>query len=235
MTFLTAEWRKLAMANYTVPDDWLLPHLPAGTELDRWAGSAYVSLIGFLFDRVRLLGVPVPWHTRFPEVNLRFYVRHRHAGEWRRGVVFVRELVPRPAVTWVANTVYGENYRTTRMRHRIDHGPDALRVAYDWRLGGRWQRFGLTADPTDRPLTAGSVEEFITEHYFGYTRHSPVRTSEYEVTHPAWDTYPVRDHTIDVDFAANYGDAFAPLTGRAPDSLLLAEGSPITVEGKRSL
>ena len=235
MTFLTAEWRKLAMANYAVPDAVLRPYLPAGTELDHWAGSAHVSLIGFLFDRVKLLGVPVPFHTRFEEVNLRFYVRHQHAGVWRRGVVFIRELVPRPAITLVANTVYGEHYRTTRMRHDIHRSGGRLQVTYDWKASGRWQRFAVTAGDVGEPIVPGGVEVFITEHYFGYTRHSDTRTTEYEVTHPAWETSPVIGQEIDVDFGLNYGPDFAFLNDRTPDSVLLAEGSPITVEGKREL
>ncbi len=235
MSFLTAEWRKLAMANYAVPDTLLLPHLPPGTELDKWAGSAYASLIGFQFLNVRVLGVRVPLHVNFEEVNLRFYVRHLHEGTWRRGVVFLRELVPLPAITLVANTLYHEHYRTTRMRHRVEEEQGRLRAEYEWKNKGTWQRFGVTAPARGRPLTPGGTEEFITQHFYGYTKTGPRTTVEYEVTHPAWETYPVAHYDIDVDFAANYGEAFGFLTGRAPESVLLAEGSAITIEGKRRI
>ena len=112
-TFLTAEWRKLIMANYVVPEESLRPYLPAGTELDLYQGQPYVSLVGFLFQNTRLKSIPIPFHRTFEEINLRFYVQHTTStGERRRGVVFIRELVPRLALSLVANTIYGENYAT---------------------------------------------------------------------------------------------------------------------------
>jgi uncharacterized protein YqjF (DUF2071 family) len=96
--FLTAEWRNLAMLNYEVDQSLLLPFVPSGTTLDQWEGKTYVSLVGFRFLKTRVLGLPVPFHTNFDEVNLRFYVRRRIAGDVRRGVVFIREIVPRWAI-----------------------------------------------------------------------------------------------------------------------------------------
>jgi uncharacterized protein YqjF (DUF2071 family) len=77
-TFLTAEWRKLIMAQYIVDPATLAPWLPSGVELDLYQGQCYVSLVGFLFDKVRIKGLPIPFHTRFEEINLRFYVRRDH-------------------------------------------------------------------------------------------------------------------------------------------------------------
>ncbi|HXO77685.1 MAG TPA: DUF2071 domain-containing protein, partial [Puia sp.] len=88
--FLTAEWRKLIMANYPVDPADLTSLLPVRTELDRWDGEVYVSLVGFQFREVRIRGLPIPFHTRFPEVNLRFYIRFKEGETWKRGVVFVR-------------------------------------------------------------------------------------------------------------------------------------------------
>ena len=133
MTFLSAEWRKLAFANYEVEPALLLKYLPKGTELDLWNGRCYVSLVGFMFKNVRLLGVPVPFHTEFEEVNLRFYVRHKSDGEWRRGVVFVSELVPKIAVAFVANTVYREHYETVPMRHVWKNDGITQTIEYDWK------------------------------------------------------------------------------------------------------
>src|SRR5579875_2618177 len=111
--FLTAEWRHLIMAQYEVPAATLAPYLPSGVELDLFRGACYVSLVGFLFDRVRIKGIAIPFHTRFEEVNLRFYVRRTGPdGASRRGVVFIREFVPRAAITLVANALYQEPYAT---------------------------------------------------------------------------------------------------------------------------
>ena len=235
MSFLTARWSKLAFANYPVDATLLRPYLPHHTELDLWQGQAYVSLIGFLFEDVRLLGIRVPFHVHFEEVNLRFYVRRRVGGNWRRGVVFIKEIVPKPAITFVANTLYGEAYETRRMHHRWKQADGRQTVAYSWRVGHRWQTFGVEAQEKWQDIPAGTEAEFITEHYWGYSRSGTTKTTEYEVTHPRWRQAEVLSHTIDVDFGLNYGPAFRFLNDRRPSSVFLAEGSPITIEGKRML
>jgi uncharacterized protein YqjF (DUF2071 family) len=230
-TFLTAEWRKLIMAQYVVDPDTLAPHLPAGTELDLFRGKCFVSVVGFLFDRVRLKGIPIPFHTRFDEVNLRFYVRRTDSdGTSRRGVVFIREFVPRAAITLIANALYEEPYATLPMRHAIQHTADALSVSYDWRYRGTWYSVAVEASPNPHPIAPDSVEHFITEHYWGFTKRTRGFTSQYQVKHPGWLVYPIRKCLIDMDFAALYGPAFADLDTREPDNVLLAEGSPVSVD-----
>src|SRR3954468_20670393 len=118
--FLAAEWRYLAMLNYQVDPAILHPHLPRGTELDIWNGRHYISLVGFRFLNTRVLGVPIPFHRNFEEVNLRFYVRRKGPEGWRRGVVFIAEIVPRFAIAAVARLFYNENYVALPTRHKLD-------------------------------------------------------------------------------------------------------------------
>ncbi|MEZ4905948.1 MAG: DUF2071 domain-containing protein [Spirosomataceae bacterium] len=234
-SFLTAEWRKLAMANYVVPADLLQPYLPKHTELDFFNGNCYVSLVGFLFDKVRLKGIPVPFHTSFEEVNLRFYVRYcDEHGQWKRGTTFIKEIVPKYAVSWTANLLYHEPYVTMPMRYHWRNTNDELTVGYKWKHKG-WNRFEVVAHNQAIGMPVGSKEEFITEHYWGYTAYSPSITSEYGVEHPRWQVYPVKSYEIDVDFNAIYGTDFGFLTSQKPDSVLLAEGSAIQVRTARKL
>jgi hypothetical protein len=229
-TFLTAEWRKLIMAQYPVDPATLRPWLPGGLELDLFRGTCYVSLVGFLFDRVRIKGCAIPFHTRFEEVNLRFYVlRTEPDGTRKRGVVFTREFVPRLAITLLANSLYEEPYATLPMHHSIVHTPQSLDVSYAWRHRGAAQSLSVAASPTPEPIEPGSEQEFVTEHYWGYTKRSRGTTSEYGVLHPRWSVYPIHSFRIEADFAALYGDAFAPLNQQAPASVLLAEGSEVSV------
>jgi uncharacterized protein YqjF (DUF2071 family) len=228
--FLTAEWRKLIMAQYAVDPAVLAAWLPPGTELDLYQGQCFVSLVGFLFQRVRVLRVAIPGHTRFEEVNLRFYVRRVDPdGTTRRGVVFVREIVPRAAITLVADTFYEEPYTTMPMRHSIAASAEALRVRYEWKHRGQWSSMETVAGLEPVPIQAGSVEEFITEHYWGFTKRSRGATSQYQVEHPGWVVYPIRSCEIVADFGALYGPAFAHLDPRQPDNVLLAEGSAVRV------
>jgi uncharacterized protein len=229
--FLSAEWRYLAMLNYRVPPEWLAPFVPAGTELDLWDGAAYVSLVGFHFRDARLLGVPIPFHRTFEEVNLRFYVRRIVDGAPRRGVTFLRELVRRPAIAIVAQRTYNEPYRAVAMRHRIDvESADATPtlVEYGWRASSAWGR--MRVEPTDdaKPLEPGSEEEFITEHFWGYTRQRDGSTVEYEVRHPPWRVWQLRSADLDDDSAV-FAAPFAGALRRPPYSAFLADGSGVSL------
>jgi len=231
--FLTAEWRKLALAQYAVDADILRKYLPPHTELDDWQGRYYVSLVGFMFVDVKLRDFNIPLHTNFEEVNLRFYVKYKDGDEWKRGVVFIKEIVPLPAITFVANTIYKENYQTLPMKHVWIEQNDQLEVDYLWK-NKTWNKFSVTASSKAEEIAIGSEEEFITEHYWGYTKIGNKRTSEYGVEHPRWHVYPIKSYEIEVDFGINYGRDFAFLNHSEPESVMLAEGSEIRVlKGKK--
>jgi uncharacterized protein YqjF (DUF2071 family) len=236
--FLTAEWRYLVMLNYDVDPAVLEPLVPAGTTLDRLAGRALVSIVGFRFLRTRVLGVPIPFHRDFDEVNLRFYVRRETAdGEVRRGVTFVRELVPRAAIALVARVAYDEPYRAVAMRSVAPGAPTETpgTVSYAWRTSDRWQRVAATA--TGEASIPGPDDEatFVTEHYWGYTRRRSGATTEYEVAHPRWRVWPARDAVLDADVRGLYGAAFVDAFAAPPCSAFVAEGSAVTVYRPRSL
>ncbi len=217
------------MANYRVPEGVLAPFLPKGLALDTLHGAPCASLVGFLFHDTRVFGVGWPGYRDFEEVNLRFYVKRTIPdGTVRRGVVFVSEIVPLRLVTWVANTLYGERYRYAPMDHTLDLRSDTLEVEYRWTLGGRGHRIALTADAQPRAMAAGSDEEFIFEHYWGYAKRGS-GTTEYQVEHPAWRVFPVREFALDLDAETHYGASFAPHLSGEPDSVFLAEGSAVQV------
>ncbi len=186
-TFLQAEWRKLAMANYAVEPKVLQPFLPNKTEFDFWNNTCYLSLVGFMFLNTKLKGFKIPFHSNFEEVNLRFYVHFKDGVEWKRGVVFIKEIVPKPALTFVANTIYHENYETMPMAHRWTKESDQLSVEYRWKKKS-WNSFLVKTSATPFAIASGSEEEFITEHYWGYTQIKK-KTSEYGVEHPRWEVY----------------------------------------------
>lgn len=231
-SFLEAQWRHLAFANYEVSPEVLEPYLPAGTELDMWNGKCYLSLVAFLFLETRVFGVKVPGHVNFEEVNIRFYVKRFDGTQWKRGVVFVKEIVPRSAIAFIANTLYREKYERLPMRHRFSESDDAKTYEFGWNKHGKWQKFSVGTKKQPLPIVEGSETEFITEHYYGYSRQSAVVTFEYEVKHPRWQQFEVTDYKIDVDFELIYGKDFAFLSGLEPVSVFLADGSQISVENK---
>ncbi|MEY2545821.1 MAG: uncharacterized protein QOG48_938 [Verrucomicrobiota bacterium] len=226
--FLTANWRYLALLNYVVDPAIVAPLVPPGTEIDYENGETFVSVVGFLFLDTRLLGLPIPLHRDFEEVNLRFYVRKKSADTWRRGVVFVRELVPKRAVATVARTFYGEPYLAVPMKHDIEHVDLALNVEYSWRRGTKWESLKMKASGEPQIISAGSHAEFITEHYWGYTCFRG-GCSEYRVNHPRWKTWNADSFELRADLATLYGEQFVETLSQPPRSAFIADGSPIEV------
>lgn len=232
--FLKAEWRKLIMINYAIDPEPLKKYLPFNTELDFLEDRCYVTLVGFMFLDTRVRGLRIPFHTDFEEVNLRFYVRRYDNNQLKRGVVFIKEIVPRRALSLIANLIYKENYVTLKMGHEWNLSENDIEVSYRWNKGCE-HHISVKAESTAVAIQEGSEEEFITEHYWGYTKRSPKITSEYEVKHCRWEHYPVNDYSIDVDFERNYGEEFACLNSMTPASVFLAEGSEVTVHHCRLL
>jgi uncharacterized protein YqjF (DUF2071 family) len=223
--FLTAEWRDLIMANYEVDTSLLEARTPVGTELDLHEGKCFVSLVGFMFLDTRVLGFLVPFHVNFEEVNLRFYVRRDTTDEIRRGVVFIKEIVPRFAIATVAQMIYGEPYEAWRMSHTRDEST----VAYSWRQTGCNNILEGEIGQSQGVPSDNSHGSFIIEHYWGYTRRSEKRTDEYKVEHSKWELFSVTNPRIKVDFGKTYGPEFAFLNEAAPHSVLLAKGSEVRV------
>uniref|UniRef100_A0A7C4LMX0 DUF2071 domain-containing protein n=1 Tax=Schlesneria paludicola TaxID=360056 RepID=A0A7C4LMX0_9PLAN len=247
--FLTAAWRWLVMLNFEVDRRLLLPHVPRGTELDLWQGRALVSLVGFRFLDTRIRGCVVPGHRCFDEVNLRLYVRRETAEGCRRGVVFLKEVVPLWTVAWVARRVYQENYITLPVSHDLRipgyvcdenrrKGGDGRTDAPEGTIGHAWYRWGrrgaeleigVTVEGRPQPLIPGTEVEFITEHYWGYTRQRDESTLEYEVEHPPWNVWPALRAEFSGDPAPLYGSELAVALRQPPCSAFLADGSTVCV------
>lgn len=234
--FLSTQWRDLLMLNYEIDPALLLPFVPRGTELDSFEGTTYVSLVGLRFARTKIFGlISVPFHSDFDEVNLRFYVRRREGREIRRGVMFIREIVSLPAVTFLARMAYAENYRTLPLRHSIDLNDSGGSIEYSWEL--KRQRFRLHGQTNGDPSRAagGSLEQFISEHYWGYSRRRDGGSLEYHVAHEPWRIWRAPSATFEGDGAALYGSDFGSVLSRPPRSAFIADGSPVLVYAPRRI
>jgi uncharacterized protein YqjF (DUF2071 family) len=214
------------MVNYVVDPGVLTPLVPAGTELDLWEGRAYVSIVGFRFLNTRVRGVPIPFHRNFDEVNLRFYVRRRTGDTWRQGVAFVKEIVPRRAIAFIARTIYNENYVRLPMRSAVTIPGD---VRYEWWHAGAWE--GLSANVVGEPFTPrpDSEERFIAEHYWGYARQRDGATVEYAVEHVPWRVWRCEAAAVACQAARLYGEPFAPFLNGPAQSAFVADGSAVVV------
>jgi uncharacterized protein len=230
-TFLTAQWKHLAIINYLVDPDALYPYVPAGTELDLWNNKCYLSIVGFRFLNTKIIGIYVPYHKDFEEINLRFYVFRINDGEIRRGVVFIKEIVPKKLVALVANKLYKENYITLRTRCSIDMSEESLNrhASYSWYFKNRWDNISLTPRDKNYLPAKGSEAEFITEHYWGYSLLNTSTTLEYQVRHPKWAIWDTSSVTISVNLKRLYGSVLAEYLSQDPHSAFIVEGSEVSV------
>lgn len=228
--FLSAEWRDLVMLNYQVDPALLREYVPSGTELDLFNGAAFISLVGFQFLRAKALGaLAFAFHSDFDEINLRFYVRRREGNECRRGVAFIREIVPKQLIAQVARLAYGENYSCYPMRHRVNTKADSKMAEYEWGVDRKWcklyaQGSGIPAHPRE-----GTLEEFITEHYWGYSAGRHGRSLEYRVSHTPWRVWTSAEAGFEGDGTSTYGQRLGSVLNRRPDSAFIAEGSPVLI------
>lgn len=233
-TFMTARWENLIMANYIIDVAKLQAYLPQGIEIDLYKGKAYVSLVGFLFRDSRIFGVPIPLLGTFEEVNLRFYVKRKEGDGFKRGVVFINETVPYKPVAWLANKLYKEHYISIPTKHRIAVKNSCKEIEFQWKTSSRWNKIGVESDVSSVEMESGSFQEFIFEHYFGYTRLNDSTSQEYRIRHPRWKINRVTKYDINCNFAEMYGPAFAELTHQQPDAVFLAEGSDVSIDWKRT-
>jgi len=227
--FLTGKWKNLAMLNYLVEPSILTKHLPKGAEIDTWNGDCYISIVGFMFLGTRVKGLSMPFYRDFEEVNLRFYVRFKEHGIWKRGVVFVKEIVPKRLISSIANHLYGEHYYCYPMRNSFTDDGTSLEVKYEWLYKNEWNYLLIKAESNHSPLIEGSEQEFITEHFWGYTKLASGKTSEYHVEHPRWNIHKVVSHDFCCNTKELYGDGFHSYLQQKPGSVFLAEGSDVKV------
>src|SRR6266702_376644 len=233
--FVTATWRDLAMLNFEVEPLLLAEFIPPGTELDDWNGKTFVSLVGFRFLKTEVCGFSIPFHRDFDEVNLRFYVRRTEGAEVKRGVAFIREIVPRWSTATVARKIYNERYVALPMTHRKESREQSgLFVEYCWQSSTGWSRMSLSTQGDPALPDPGSHEQFITEHYWGYALQRNGGTIEYRVEHPSWRVWQGRAK-FEGDTSELYGPEFSMLLQTEPTSAILAEGSEITVYRGRKL
>jgi len=227
--FLTARWSELLMLNWEVPPELLLPHVPAGTELDLFEGKAYASVVGFRFRDTRVLGIKIPFHVNFPEVNLRFYVTRRVGTEVRRGVVFISELVPRFWIAFVARALYNERYSAVSMQDDVSISDSGVRASYRW---GDVEHPGLISvqgHGLPHFPERGSRYEFIAEHYFGYAAQRNGSTLEYAVEHVPWRMWTNCEVRCEFDAERWYGSHWRAVLSRQPEFSFIAEGSSVAV------
>lgn len=230
--FLTAEWRNLINLTYRVPAGVLEPILPKGVELDLFEGHAHLSLVAFDFVNTRVKGVKIPFHVDFPEINLRYYVQ----SGGHRGVVFIKELVPKHCIAFIAQRFYNEPYQSFPMEsHHETLADGRLKSLHKvWKEEQEYRLETLAGAEKSIPPT-DSAAHFFKEHDLGFGVDKRGETLIYEVSHPVWETRDIQDLKLNFDFGKIYGPQWAFLKDLQPQFSLFAEGSAIKVYHPMSL
>jgi uncharacterized protein YqjF (DUF2071 family) len=232
--FLKANWENIIMANYEIDPKLLIPFLPKGVELDLFNGKCYISLVGFMFKNTKLFNIQIPFFGNFEEINLRFYVKRKDGTVLKRGVVFINETIPYPIVAWVANKLYNEHYTVVPTKHEIIQESLFKKVKFEWLLNKKWNSIAVTTATIFEKMKPNSLESFIYEHYYGYTKISENKSEEYKLQHPSWKISEVVDYEIECDFEAMYGKSFSVLNQTKPEAVFIADGSAVGIEWKRT-
>ena len=231
-TFLKANWEDIVMVNYAIDPSVLQPYLPYGVELDMHEGQCFVSLVGFQFNKSNIFGIPMPFYGSFDEVNLRFYVKRNDGGEIKRGVVFISEVVPYKIVAVMANKLYKEHYSVAKMTSSIVVENGVKKIDYNWQPDQETFFIHTSFHNESQPISPDSLEEFIYEHYYGFTKVSETETWEYRVNHPRWEANKIMSYNINCDFEEMYGSDFSFLNSQKPYSVYNALGSEVSIDWK---
>ncbi len=231
--FLKANWENIIMANYEIDPEILIPFLPKGVSLDLFNGKAYISLVGFMFKKTKLFNIPIPVLGTFEEINLRFYVIRKEGNQIKRGVVFINETIPYKIVAWMANKLYKEHYTVVPTKHKLRVKEENQKIKFEWLLNQKWNSIYVESETKTEVMQSESLEKFIYEHYYGYTKINEYKTEEYQLQHPSWRVHKVLNYSIDCDFEAMYGNSFSVLNHTKPEAVFIAEGSSVKVNWKR--
>ena len=228
---MVADFQYLVFLNYQVDRDLLTSRIPHGVQLQLFNGKAYISVVAFLFKNLQVAGIPAPFHQEFEQVNLRFYVKQGTAASEKRGVVFIREIVPKTLLATAARVLFNEKYLSLPMRHDFQIEKNQTNsVEYGWQTERQECSLRAVFDNQWSYPEANSAEHFFMARPYSFTRRKDGATNEMILEHPLWRTAPVIDARAEYDIPEIFGAEFVPYLTLLPASVFIAEGSPITLK-----
>ena len=199
------QWHDVAFLHWPVSVTALRPLIPASLQIDTYDGTAWVGIVPFRMERVRLrTAPPVPTTHSFPELNVRTYVRAAgRAGVW----FFSLDAASRLAVRG-ARFLYNLPYFDARMRVAAD-GDAVVYRSERTHKGAASAEFAGRYAPTAAvyEATPETLDHFLVERYclFTYDRHRG--TGIIDIDHPPW---PLQRGVVDT--ATNTMAAAAGIT-----------------------
>jgi uncharacterized protein len=185
-------WHDLLFAHWAMAPETVRPLLPATLELDLFDGQAYIAVVPFWMSGIRARwSPPLPGLNRFPELNVRTYVRYGDVP----GVYFWSLDAANQVAVWMARAAYGLPY------FHADMAIKSLGENFEYssrRLeGNRPAQFRARYRPVAPPRRRepGSVEHFLTERYCLYT----VRDGQVARAHIHHLPWPLQDAVAEIE------------------------------------
>jgi uncharacterized protein YqjF (DUF2071 family) len=185
---MVQKWTDVVFLHWRVPPAEVQGLLPEGIRVDTYEGDAWVGLVPFGMQGLGLPGVgALPLVNRFPEVNVRTYVRH----DDRRGVWFFSLDVDSLLPTLVARAAYSLPYCSGEATHLRTGDVVTSSVRRSWPRDGKVA--GPRADiavRTGEPMDVSDpLARFLTGRWglLSTSRRGVVRWAPVE--HPTWPLY----------------------------------------------
>ena len=181
---MTQRWNDLLFAHWPIPANELTGLVPENLTVDTFEGSAWVGVVPFWMDQIRMRGMPrIPGASRFPELNLRTYVRERHTNQ--AGVYFFSLDAASPLAVSAARVFYKLPYYWARMKIAADESR-TFHYSSERLFGPRPANFRACYRSLGKPCVKGGIESFFTEHYALFTLGRHRETARVNIHHLPW-------------------------------------------------
>jgi len=221
-------WHDLLFVHWRIPADVCQRLLPSGLVVDTWQGDAWVGLVAFHMSGVRpYWSPPIPYLSRFPETNVRTYVR---CGAGEPGVWFFSLEAARLPAVLIARWGWQLNYRWSRMRvdRQADHASYVTRRWLQPNAGAKMTA-KITAEVATEIHTAqpATLDDFLVERYVFYNVGRRGRLFQGRVRHRPYPLVGARLKTLDETLLVANGLTVAG----PPEHVVFSPGVDVEIVG----
>jgi uncharacterized protein len=205
---MSQRWNDLLFAHWPIRASEVAPLLPDGLEIDVFQGSAWIGIVPFWMDKIRLRGLPpIPGARETPELNLRTYVRDTRTGT--AGVYFLSLDVANLVGVVVGRSIFHLPYYWAQMslkprgEREFSFYSRRLLSRRPVQFAARYRGLGPTHKLVQtRP---GTIEYFLTERYCLFTRDALGRLLRADIHHSPWPLEEAEAEISQNDLAEQFG------------------------------
>jgi uncharacterized protein YqjF (DUF2071 family) len=194
------QWNRLTFVHWRYPPAAVQALLPPDLTVETFEGTAWIGLVPFLMEDVRpAVGPAVPWLSRFPETNVRTYVRDERG---RPGIWFFSLDAARLPAVVAGRVTYGLPYCWSGMavRAAADHAVYRSRRRWPAPAGAHLSAH-VRVGPT---VAADDLVDFLTARFRLFTVIGG-RLASAAAEHPPWPLHRAELLHLDQDLVQAAG------------------------------